>query len=340
MILHDPQTAGLAPALARHGCRLVWRCHIGVDRPNDVARGAWDFLRPYIASTSAVVFSRRAYAWEGLPKEQIVIIAPAIDAFTPKNQELDAEMVESILRAGGLLEPGHDGDAATFVRRDGSTSKVQHAAKLLQDERPDPGASLVVQVSRWDPLKDPVGVLEAFASEVAPATDSHLLLAGPAVASVADDPEQPEILRELEDRWQGMDAATRKRVHIAQLPMEDEEENAALVNAIQRHARVVVQKSLAEGFGLTVAEAMWKAKPVVASRVGGMADQVEDGRSGLLVDDPRDLRGCGRAITRLLSDRSAAEKFGKAAKERVAEQFLAPRHLLEEAALVRRLAGS
>ena len=217
---------------------------------------------------------------------------------------------------------------------------MQHAAKLLQDERPDPGASLVVQVSRWDPLKDPVGVLEAFASEVAPATDSHLLLAGPAVASVADDPEQPEILRELEDRWQGMDAATRKRVHIAQLPMEDEEENAALVNAIQRHARVVVQKSLAEGFGLTVAEAMWKAKPVVASRVGGMADQVEDGRSGLLVDDPRDLRGCGRAITRLLSDRSAAEKFGKAAKERVAEQFLAPRHLLEEAALVRRLAGS
>src|SRR2546429_8070635 len=110
-------------------------------------------------------------------------------------------MVESILRAGGLLEPGHDGDAATFVRRDGSTSKVQHAAKLLQDERPDPGAPLVVQVSRWDPLKDPVGVLEAFASEVASGTDSHLLLAGPAVAPGAGDPQEPAIPPGLGGRW-------------------------------------------------------------------------------------------------------------------------------------------
>jgi trehalose synthase len=338
VILHDPQTAGLAPALARHGCRVIWRCHIGVDHPNDVARGAWDFLRPYVAVADAAVFSRRAYTWEGLDRDRTAIIAPAIDAFAPKNQELDQEMVASTLRAGGLLEPGHDGDAATFVRRDGTTAKVERAARLLQDRRPPPDAQLVVQVSRWDPLKDPVGVMKGFAAEVAPRTDGHLLLAGPAVASVADDPQQPEILAELEALWRGYDEGLRQRIHIAQLPMDDEDENAALVNAIQRHATVVVQKSLAEGFGLTVAEAMWKSRPVVASRLGGIEDQIEDGRSGLLVDDPQDLAGFGRAVSGLLKDAARAERLGEAARERVCERFLAPRHLQEQSDLLHRLA--
>jgi len=337
VILHDPQTAGLAPALARHGCRVIWRCHIGVDEPDDVARRAWDFLRPYVASADAVVFSRRAYAWEGLAAERTVFIAPAIDAFTPKNQELDAEMVQAILRAAGLQAPAHDGAAASFVRQDGSTSKVERQAKLLQELRPSTADPLVVQVSRWDHLKDPVGVLEAFASQVAPSTDAQLVLAGPSVASVADDPEQPEILAELEQRWRRLPANLQRRVHVAQLPMDDEEENAAIVNALQRQARIVVQKSLAEGFGLTVAEAMWKGRPVVASHVGGIEDQIEDGRSGVLVDDPRDLDGFGRAVAAVLRDPATAEGMGKAARERVRERFLAPRHLQEQAALIRRL---
>ena len=337
VILHDPQTAGLAPALARHGCRVIWRCHIGVDEPNDRARHAWDFLRPYVASADAIVFSRQAYAWEGLPEDRTVIIAPAIDAFTPKNQDLDAEMVQAILRAGGLLAPGHDGHAASFVRQDGSNSKVERQAKLLQDVLPSAGDPLVVQVSRWDPLKDPVGVLEAFARQVAPNSDGQLVLAGPAVTSVTDDPEQPEILAQLETRWRKLPPDLQRRVHVAQLPMDDEEENGVIVNALQRQARVVVQKSLAEGFGLTVAEAMWKGKPVVASRVGGIGDQIEDGRSGLLVDDPRDLDEFGRAVGGVLCDPAAAEKLGEAARERVTERFLAPRHLQEQAALVRRL---
>src|SRR5579859_5325914 len=104
VILHDPQTVGLAPALARHGCRLVWRCHIGVDQPNEPARRAWDFLRPFVEKAEVAVFSRPAYAWEGLAADRLAFIAPAIDAFTPKNRALDAEATSVILAGSGVLE--------------------------------------------------------------------------------------------------------------------------------------------------------------------------------------------------------------------------------------------
>jgi trehalose synthase len=313
VILQDPQTAGLAPALVRHGCPVIWRCHIGVDEPNEVARRAWDFLRPYVSAANAVVFSRRAHVWEGLPADRTVIIAPAIDAFTAKNRELDAAEMAAILDRAG------------------------RKVRLLANDRLPEGDPYVVQVSRWDPLKDPIGVMDAFAAHVAPVSEAHLILAGPAVTSVADDPEQPEILAEIEARWQRLEPALRRRVHVAQLPMEDEEENAALVNVLQRRARVVVQKSLAEGFGLTVAEAMWKGKPVVASRVGGIEDQIEDGSSGVLIDDSRDLAQFGQAVAGLLAEPRRAERLGASARDRVCRHFLAPRHLREQADLVRKV---
>jgi trehalose synthase len=170
---------------------------------------------------------------------------------------------------------------------------------------------VLVQVSRWDELKDPVGVLEAFARHIAPRSDNWLVLAGPAVKSVSDDPEQPEVLREVDAALERLDPSIRRRVQLAQLPMEDTEENAAIVNALQRRADVIVQKSLAEGFGLTVAEAMWKARPVVASRVGGIEDQIEDGESGVLVDDPKDLEAFGDAIVRLFADQAEARRLGE-----------------------------
>src|SRR5205807_3334377 len=205
---------------------------------------------------------------------------------------------------------------------------------------PSAGDPLVVQVSRWDPLKDPVGVLEAFARQVAPNSDGQLVLAGPAVTSVTDDPEQPEILAQLETRWRKLPPDLQRRVHVAQLPMDDEEENGVIVNALQRQARVVVQKSLAEGFGLTVAEARWKGRPVVASRVGGIGDQIEDGRSGVLVDDPKDLPAFGRAVAGLLGDPSRASRLGAEARRRVTREFISPCHLISQARLVQRvLAG-
>jgi trehalose synthase len=119
--------------------------------------------------------------------------------------------------------------------------------------------------------------------------------------------------------------------------MFDEEENAAIVNALQRRADVVVQKSLAEGFGLTVAEAMWKARPVIASCIGGIQDQIEHGRTGLLLDDPTDLAGFGGLVTELLEDPARAEAMGRRAREAVREEFLGPRHLMQYASVFTRL---
>jgi trehalose synthase len=147
------------------------------------------------------------------------------------------------------------------------------------------------------------------------------------VAAVADDPEAARILSEALALRESLSEEARTRVHLASLPMEDAQENAIIVNALQRHATVVVQKSLAEGFGLTVAEAMWKARPVVASRIGGIQSQIVDGESGVLLDDPSDLAAFGAAVTGLLVNPGRATQIGERARERVREQFTSPRSL-------------
>ena len=193
-----------------------------------------------------------------------------------------------------------------------------------------------MQVSRWDELKDPLGVIRGFAEHV---PEAHLVYAGPAVAAVTDDPEGEQVLRNAQRLRDELPEQARRRLHLACLPMDDPEENAIIVNALQRHARVVVQKSLAEGFGLTVAEAMWKARPVVASRIGGIQDQIEDGTSGVLLDDPHDLAAFGDAVARLLADPDRAERMGDAARERVRNGFLSSRSLLDYLGVVRGGAG-
>jgi trehalose synthase len=327
VFLHDPQTAGLVPPMREAGARVVWRCHVGLDLPNDLARGAWGFLRPYVEHAEAYVFSRREFAWEGLDPERIWVVPPSIDAFSPKNQDLDAAAVGAILGAAGLMA-GDPTAPPTFVREDGSPGRVDRRAELDEDEPVTPDAKLVAQVSRWDRLKDPGGVVSAFAEHIRE-PDTHLLLAGPSVEAVADDPEGAEVLAEVRAQRDALPREARDRLHLAQLPMEDPEENAAIVNAIQRRSDVVVQKSLAEGFGLTVAEAMWKARPVVASRRGGIRDQVVDGESGILVDDPTDLAAFAAAVRGLLADPSRARRLGAAARERIRERFLGTRQLLQ-----------
>ena len=325
VILHDPQSAGLVPALRLHGAHVIWRSHVGVDEPNDIVRAAWSLLRPYLDPADAFVFSRPSYAWEGLDPKRVHIIPPCIDAFATKNRELGKTEVDEILSASGIIASSNGG----------ATGVIAHRAEMTGPALPS-DAQIVLQVSRWDRLKDPVGVLEAFTRHVAPATGSFLVLAGPAATSVRDDPEQPEVLAELASRQKELPEATGRRVRIAQLPMEDEDENALMVNALQRRGDVVVQKSLAEGFGLTVAEAMWKSRPVVASRVGGIEDQIEDGKSGLLTG-PQDLDQFGKAVVDLLLDRDEAMRLGDAARERVAHHFLGPRHLMQQGQLIQAL---
>jgi trehalose synthase len=334
VILHDPQTAGMAARVQAAGATVVWRCHIGLDVPNAVARSAWSFLHPYVVAADAYVFSRRAFAWDGLDAGRIHLIAPSIDAFAPKNQQLDADTVAAVLRAAGIVAGG-DRSAATYRRQDGTPARVERRAATIEDAPLGPDDPVVLQVSRWDALKDPIGVIEGFAAHV---PGAHLLYAGPAVEAVSDDPEGERVLREAIAARAALPPEARSRVHLAALPMEDPEENATIVNALQRHARVVVQKSLAEGFGLTVAEAMWKGRPVVASRIGGIQDQIADGESGVLLDDPSDLAAYGAALRGLLEHRAAAERIGEQARERVRDEFLSTRSLLQYLELIRALA--
>jgi trehalose synthase len=337
VVLHDPQTAGLAEPLARHGAVVVWRCHIGADDANDTSEAAWRFLAPHVTAAHAHVFTRPQYRPSFLGEDTTWVIPPSIDPHAPKNVELDAATVTSALHTAGLLDGHPVPDPARFTRPDGTTGTVSRRARVVADELPDPAAPVVLQVSRWDRLKDMVGVMEAFARHVAPAGEGHLILAGPAVDDVSDDPEGAEVYADCERVWHGLPPAQRRRVMLATLPMEDVDENAIIVNALQRHATVITQKSLAEGFGLTVAEAMWKRRPVVGGRVGGIVDQIVDG-SGYLVE-PTDLEEFGTAVNRLLSDPPAARRMGKAARDHVHRAYFGDTHLLRWAELFGSLVG-
>ena len=203
--------------------------------PNDYARDAWSFLRGYVVEAHRFVFSRAGFAWEGLPRERITVIHPSIDAFSPKNADQSVEQSRAILSKAGIV-PQYDTDAATFTRSDGTPGRVDRPATIVEDEPLGPEDRLVVQVSRWDGLKDPLGVMGAFAQHVDPASGAHLLLAGPSTEAVADDPEGAQVLASVVDAWHALPGEVRRRVHLASLPMEDSEENAAIVNSVQRAA--------------------------------------------------------------------------------------------------------
>lgn len=336
VILHDPQTAGLIRPLRSVGATVIWRCHVGADSPGPLVRRAWDFLRGDVVAANAAVFSRAAAVWDGLDPEQVAVIAPCLDVTSPKNQPLTRETRDAILAVAGLMP--HSGADPTrrarFVAA-GKQRAVRGRIALVEEAGLRDDDRLVVQVSRWDRLKDPIGVLQGFADH-GPIDHVHLVLAGPVIGEVADDPESAEVFDDVRKTWESLAPPVRRRVHLACLPMDDLDANAAMVNALQRRADVVVQKSVAEGFGLTVTEAMWKGRPVVASRVGGVQDQIADGETGLLVD-PLDLAGFGAALRRLLADDGLAHLIGDAAHRQVCEHYLPVHHFEAEADLLARV---
>jgi trehalose synthase len=266
------------------------------------------------------------------------VVPPSIDPFSAKNEPMSVRNVRLALGYTGLLQGVGDPPVVPFTRRDGSRGRITRRADVLQlGPPPPPGAPLVVQASRWDSMKDMPGVMEGFARHVDPGLGAHLLLVGPAVTGVADDPEAAGVLDDCVALWRGLPHEVRSRVHLACTPMADPDEAAAIVNALQRHASVVVQKSVAEGFGLTVAEAMWKSKPVVASAVGGIVDQIQHGEHGLLVDDPHDLAAFGAAVEALLRDPAEAARLGRSARERAIRELLGDTHLALYGGIVREL---
>lgn len=273
VVIHDPQPAALIASRRPDDRRCwIWRCHIDVAAP---APGVWDFLCSYISRFDAAIFSLPAFA-QRLPMPQYLFY-PSIDPLADKNRHLDAGEV------AGVLE-------------------------RLSVPRDEP---YLLQVSRFDRLKDPLGVLQAY-QLVKRTAHVHLVLAG---GSADDDPEGAEVLAEV-----AAAAAGDPDVHILALPPDAHVE----INALQRGAVIVLQKSLREGFGLTVTEGMWKARPVVASATGGIPTQVLHGLTGLLVRSPE---GCAYQVRYLLARPEEGERIGQTAREWVRDQFLITRNL-------------
>ena len=341
VLLHDPQTAGMVDGLRELGANVVWRCHVGRDTTTELTDRGWAFLRPHLERADGFIFSRQAYVPDWVPHQRVVIIPPSVDPFSAKNIRLTDAETRAALGQAGLVETAYSQEHLEFTRRDGSTGRLRTHSGLVLGTGPIPGdVRLAVQVSRWDRLKDMVGVLAGFVDNLAIFPDDvHLALVGPETSGVSDDPEGAQVLEECRALWEALPDEARRRVHLVCLPMGDVDENARLVNALQHRATVVVQKSLVEGFGLTVTEAMWKAKPVVASAVGGILDQIDDEVHGLLLEDPTDLDAFAKALARVVRDPVLATGLGEAARVRVQDEFLGDRHLIQYVELFGALLG-
>ncbi len=337
LVVHDPQPMAMGAMLARElGLAAVWRCHIGLDGENAATHAAWDFLRPYTAAYDQAVFSAPEYI-TAFPAHRTAIIHPAIDPLSDKNRTLSSVRLTGVLDNSGLLRdeqpvltPPFD-DPVERLGPDGSWAPAAESEEIGLLFRP-----LVLQVSRWDRLKGYLPLLHAFAEikrhrdELA---DGHLIhrrrldivrlvLAGPDPASVDDDPEGQEVLAELRGAYLALEPAIQRDIALLSLPMSSRRQNALIVNALQRAATVVVQNSLEEGFGLTVAEAMWKRAAVLGSTACGIRQQIRDGVDGCLVDDPTDVEAVARALDGMLARPRERDTWGRNAERRVHDSFL------------------
>lgn len=255
----------------KRGNKWIWRCHVDVSMPD---HKVWRFLKEFIAQYDAAVFSSPSFS-QKLPIKQY-LISPSIDPLSDKNKELPNEVIESVL-----------------------------AKYKVPADKP-----IITQISRFDRLKDPIGVIEVY-KKVKKYIDCRLILAG---GTAVDDPEGMQVLDEVKEM-----SKSDADIHILLLPQNDIE-----VNALQRASTVIIQKSLKEGFGLTVAEALWKAKPVVASNVGGIPLQVKNKYSGLLCHS---IDGAAFAVKQLLNSPQYAKKLGENGREHIRNNFLVTRHI-------------
>ncbi len=272
MFIHDPQPIALIRKKAERDGKWIWRCHVDVSSPDPEA---WQFLYPFVAQYDAAVFSAPQFA-QALPIRQF-LISPSIDPLSEKNKELPQDVIDATLRKYSIPQ-----------------------------DKP-----IVTQISRFDYLKDPVGLIQAFRLAKR-SIECRLVLAG---GTATDDPESGKVLAEVHQEANG-----HPDIHILDIPAESDLE----INALQRASTVVVQKSLKEGFGLTVSEALWKGKPVVASAVGGIPLQVKNRWTGLLTHG---IEGTAYAVKQLLANPDYAKSLGENGREHVRQNFLITRHL-------------
>jgi trehalose synthase len=354
LIVHDPQPLPLAAMLREHvGLTTIWRSHIGLDQENAATRSAWEFLAPYLDAYDHAVFSAPEYIPDRLAGKSTVIY-PGIDPLAPKNRELSLNSAVQVLCTGGLLVcPGPTVEPpyaypAKRVLPDGRFAPANAMEDIGLLTRP-----IVTQVSRWDRLKGFRPLMEAFAPlkqsmyDGETASDSthrrrldlaRLVLAGPDADAIQDDPEAKEVLEELRRVYVSLHPAIQDEIAIVTLPMRSKEENALLVNALQRASTIVVQNSLREGFGLTIAEAMWKRIPVLSnSRAVGPRTQIRDGLDGRLIGDPSNQEELAHAINEMLALQEAREEWGRNGQRRVHELFLATSQLRNWGSLLGRV---
>jgi len=272
VLVHDPQPIGLVDLKEQLGHGWLWRCHIDVSQPD---LKVWDFLRPYVERYDVSIFSMPDFAKE-LPIPQYMI-PPSIDPLSEKNRELPASAIESVLQKYAL----------------------------------DPARPILTQISRFDRLKDPLGVIDAYRL-VKRRHNCQLVLAG---GGAPDDPEGADVLREVQEQ-----AAEDPDIHVLLLPPFSDAE----INALVRGSDIVFQKSIREGFGLTVSEALWKRKPVIGGAVGGIKLQVINGVTGFLVHSPE---GAANRAIQLLSNPSMRKSMGANGHEHVRQNFLLTRHV-------------
>lgn len=272
IVIHDPQPAGFVEARQDGASHWIWRCHIDLSHPN---RAVWDFLEPYVSKYDGAIFSSPEFARQ-LPIPQYLFY-PAIDPLSEKSRELEPEFVMEVLEKYSI----------------------------------DPLRPILTQISRFDRLKDPVGVVRAYRI-VRRYFDCQLVLAG---GSASDDPEGAAVLREVQGVAEG-DSDIKVLELPAWAPLE--------VNALQRASTIIIQKSLREGFGLTVSEALWKKKPVVASAVGGIPTQIIHKHTGMLAHS---VEGTAYQIRFLLSHPEIAARLGENGHQHVKENFLITQNL-------------
>jgi trehalose synthase len=329
VLLHDHQTAGLVRLLGDE-VSVYWRCHVGVDEPTEASERAWDFTAPMVAAARGLIFSVGWHVPTRLRDARASVLPPFISPFAPKNCDLDEASVGAALAHCGLRD-GAGAQGQAELATPAGPIRLRHPAVVRSDAPPRRGEPLSLQVSRWDRLKDMDGVLTSFTSFV---DHGYLALVGPDPTAIPDDIEQGVWYDKCLSAWQSLPAERRRRVALVCLPMADLDENAVLVNALQRAADVVLQKSLAEGFGLTVAEAMWKSRVIVASAVGGIRAQIDHRHNGLLVQDPADLKGFGSLMTQALKGGVTSREMGARAHERVLRDFLPDRDVVATARLL------
>ncbi|MDX1583333.1 MAG: glycosyltransferase, partial [Thermoanaerobaculia bacterium] len=336
LIVHDPQPLG-AGAMLLDEIDLVgiWRCHIGLDESNAATDSAWNFMEPWLPRFRSNVFSAPEYIPEFLVHAS-TIIHPAIDPLSHKNRDLTPHKLQGIL-CNSSLAVEHE-PVLTSRYSEGAKRLSAEGEWLPAVEKGDLGIMyrpIVTQISRWDHLKGWIPLLEAFVGmkkgELIPNGSqlhqrrieiARLILAGPDPASIADDPEGLDVVRELAERYQSLDPEIQKDVAMISLPMASRNENALMVNALQRCSSVVVQNSVQEGFGLTVTEAMWKRRAVVGSQACGIRQQIREGIDGRLVEDALDSRQIATVLDSVLADPYHRDYLASHAQRRVHEEFL------------------